>query len=144
MTTGRETHAKMFKYWYKDELLLSDECFNLAVICPSEMIGGKQNLVIRVVPVPAEKHKVAEFYINKEEQYMISGLKEHIKLIDISTRTTTQRYIGSPTGSNYDMLPEPSNFGKNQLPARTPLKVLYYTKKQQQDLTMYAGSFTSS
>lgn len=48
--------------------------------------------------------------------------------MDVSTPATYKRYIGSPTGSQYDMLPLPSNFGKNRLPTRTPVKGLFLPK----------------
>jgi len=38
------------------------------------------------------------------------------------------RYINSPTGSNFDMLPVPENFGKDRLPTRTPVKNLFLPK----------------
>jgi hypothetical protein len=59
---------------------------------------------------------------------MIPGLRDHIKLIDVSTPATYARFIGSPTGSNYDMLPVPGNFGKNRLKTRTPVKNLFHPK----------------
>ena len=60
--------------------------------------------------------------------HMIPNLKEHILFTDITTPATYKRYIGSPTGSQYDMLPVPSNFGKNRLPTRTPIKGLFLPK----------------
>jgi hypothetical protein len=35
---------------------------------------------------------------------------------------------GSPTGSQYDMMPVPGNFGKNRLPTRTPIEGLFVPK----------------
>jgi prolycopene isomerase len=144
LTTGRTTHYKMFDCWEKGELLQSDEEFHLAVISPSAMTGGKNNLVIHVVPAPAEpwitlrnkdydlytsrKMAVADFYIRKVEEYMIPRLRDHIILTDVATPATYARYIGSPTGSNYDMLPVPGNFGKNRLRTRTPIKNLFVPK----------------
>ncbi|MFP4548887.1 MAG: phytoene desaturase family protein [Fidelibacterota bacterium] len=137
-------HEKIFSAYEKNELHISDDCFHLAAICPSLMTGGKQTMVIHVVPVPAEKwiklrennyekyriekHKIAVFYIKKVTQYMIPGLEEHIQYIDVSTPATYRRYIGSPTGSQYDMLPVPENFGKNRLKTRTPVKGLFVPK----------------
>ena len=131
LTSDSEAHIKMFDAWEKGELLISDECFHLAVIFPSLMTGGKPNLVMHVVPVYAdywiklkendierynkEKQEVVEFYINKVEEYMIPELKKHITFVDISTPATYKKYIGSPTGSQYDMMPVPTNFGKNRL-----------------------------
>jgi phytoene dehydrogenase-like protein len=108
------------------------------------MIGGRQNLIIHVIPVPSqkwiklkeenykkyneEKQQIADFYIKKVEQYMIPQLQEHIVYMDISTPATYKDYIGSPTASLYDMLPLPTNFGKNRLPTRTPVKNLFVPK----------------
>jgi len=144
LTTGRQTHEKMFDAWEKGEMLLSDDEFHLAVISPSVMTGGKNNLVIHVVPVPAtswielretdyesytlKKQQLADFYIQKVEKYMIPGLRDHILFTDISTPATYARYIGSPGGSNYDMMPVPGNFGKNRLRTRTPVENLFIPK----------------
>jgi phytoene dehydrogenase-like protein len=144
LTTGNGTHAEMFDAWEKGELLMSDDRFHLAVICPSLMTGGKQTLIIHVIPVYAdkwirlkeedpdryvgEKNSVADFYIDKVEQYMVPGLRDHIVLTDISTPSTYVRYIGSPTGSQYDMMPVPENFGRYRLPSRTPLNGLFVPK----------------
>lgn len=144
LTTGGDTHARMFDAWEKDDLIMSEEQFHLGLTCPSAVTGGKQNLIIHVVPVPSaawidlraqdypryekKKLELADFYIDKVEAYMIPGLRQHIKLIDVSTPATYRRYIGSPTGSQYDMMPVPSNFGKNRLSTRTPVKGLFIPK----------------
>ena len=139
-----DAHIKIFEAWERNELICSDEIFHLAVICPSLLTGGKQNMIIRVVPVPSkywidlrendysrytqEKNTIADFYINKVDQYMVSGLKAHILFRDVSTPATFKRYIGSPTGSQYDMMPVPENFGKNRLKTRTPITGLFVPK----------------
>jgi len=144
LTTGRHTHEQMFDAWEKGNLLLSDDAFHMAAIAPSVMTGGRNNLIIHVVPVPADpwiplrkenyslyqekKLEVADFYIRKVEEYMIPGLTQHILFTDVSTPATYARYIGSPSGSNYDMMPIPSNFGKNRLKTRTPIKNLFMPK----------------
>jgi all-trans-retinol 13,14-reductase len=144
LTTGRESHEKMFDAWERGDLLMSDNCFHFGVISPSAMTGGKQTLIIHVVPVASaewirlkkedpekyetEKQRVAGFYIDKAEKYMIPELKKHILFTDISTPATYARYIGSPTGANFDMMPVPENFGKNRLKVRTPVKNLYLPK----------------
>ncbi len=131
LTTGRESHEQKFDDWENGIHRTSDSCFHFGVISSSALTGGKPNLVIHVVPVFAdkwielrktnyekyleEKQKAADFYIQKVEEYMIPGLRGHIKFIDVSTPATYARYIGSPTGSNYDMMPVPGNFGKNRL-----------------------------
>jgi phytoene dehydrogenase-like protein len=144
LTTGRATHEKMFDIWEKNEIYLSDNEFHMAVISPSVKTGGKHNLIIRVVPFAAqkwidlrasdyqryceEKEKVAEFYIKKVEQYMLPELRKHILFKDISSPATYARYIHTPTGSNYDMMPVPGNFGKNRLKTQTPIANLYVPK----------------
>ncbi len=144
LTTGGDTHERMFQAWDKGELLLADDCFHLAVIAPCLKTGGKQNLVIHVVPVAADewiglqkddnpayqrrKQEVADFFIDKVEAYMLPGLRQHIEFLDMATPATYARFIASPTGSNYDMLPVPENFGKNRLPTRTPVKNLFVPK----------------
>ncbi len=144
LSSGADAFEKMFDSWDGGELIQSDDCFHLAVICPSLMTGGKPTLIIHVVPVyaeywirlkdenpekyAAEKQKITDFYIGKVEQYMIPNLRKHIEFTDISTPATYKKYIGSPTGSQYDMLPVPGNFGKNRLPTRTPIKGLFVPK----------------
>ncbi len=144
LTSGADALSQLFEGWDRDELIQSDNCFHIAAICPSLMTGGKNTLILHVVPVPAnywirlkqenrmlydqQKQTVAAFYINKIEQYMIPDLKKHILFTDISTPATYLHYLGTPTGSQYDMLPVPSNFGKNRLPTRTPVKGLFVPK----------------
>ncbi|MFH1852526.1 MAG: FAD-dependent oxidoreductase, partial [Candidatus Neomarinimicrobiota bacterium] len=144
LTTGRGAHEKMFRAWDNGELLLDDDCFHLAVISPCLKTGGKQNLIIHVVPVAAaewidlqkndptayrrKKTTTADFYIDKVQQYLIPGLRDHIRFTDVATPATYARFIASPTGSNFDMLPVPANFGKNRLPTRTPIKNLFVPK----------------
>jgi all-trans-retinol 13,14-reductase len=144
LSSGPDAFATLFKAWERKELMMSDECFHLAAICPSIMTGGKPTLIIRVVPVHAdywiqlrkndyqqylqEKFDVARFYVHKAEQYMIPGLTNHIIYTDVSTPATYERFLGSPTGSQYDMMPVPNNFGKNRLPTRTPVKGLFVPK----------------
>ncbi|MBN2281769.1 MAG: NAD(P)/FAD-dependent oxidoreductase [Candidatus Marinimicrobia bacterium] len=135
---------KAFGHWDRQELMMSNDCFHMAAICPSVMTSGKPTLVLHVVPVPSEKWialydsdskkysqeklTAIDFYINKLEQYMVPELSRHVVFTDISTPATYRRYIGSPTGSQYDMLPVPSNFGKNRLKSRTTIKGLFITK----------------
>ena len=144
LTTGHTSHEQKFDEWEKGIFTTSDKSFHFGVISPSVITGGKPNLVIHVVPVFADKwielrktnyekylekkQKVAGFYIQKVEEYMIPGLSNHIKFIDVSTPATYARYIGSPTGSNYDMMPVPGNFGKNRLKTRTPIINLFHPK----------------
>ena len=144
LTSSATAHSKMFEAWKKGKLIVANDEYHLAVICPSLMTGGKQTLIIHVVPVPSEKwinlfendydqyvyekNKICNFYIKKVEEYMIPGLSKHILFQDISTPATYKRFIGSPTGSQYDMLPVPSNFGKNRIPTRTPIKGLFIPK----------------
>lgn len=144
LTSDAGAHEAMFSAWDDNRLLMSDTQFHLAVICPSLMTGGNPTLIIHVVPAPAkywinlrennyeayvnEKNSIAEFYIDKVEHYMIPHLKQHIVYKDISTPATYSRFIGTPGGSQYDMLPVPSNFGKNRLPTRTPIKGLFIPK----------------
>jgi all-trans-retinol 13,14-reductase len=144
LTTGRQSHEQKFDDWENGIHRTSETCFHFGVISSSALTGGKSNLVIHVVPVFADKwielrktnyekyleqkQKVAGFYIQKVEEYMIPGLRDHIKLIDVSTPATYARFIGSPTGSNYDMMPVPGNFGRNRLKTRTPVKNLFHPK----------------
>lgn len=144
LTTGRTTHERMFDEWEAGNMLLSDDQFHFGVIAPSVMTGGKPCLIIHVVPVSShfwlemreknydgyvkEKYRVADFFVSKVEEYLIPGLKNHIRYTDVSTPATYARYIGSTAGSNFDMMPVPGNFGKNRLRVRTPVQNLYLPK----------------
>lgn len=144
LTSGQDAFESMFKAWDRKKWIQSNDNFHLAVICPSLMTGGKPTIIIHVVPVHsdywiqlrendydrylAEKEQFAWFYIQKTEQYMINDLSNHIVFMDVSTPATYKRYIGSPTGSQYDMMPVPGNFGKNRLPTRTPVRGLFVPK----------------
>ncbi len=59
---------------------------------------------------------------------MIPELRRYIRCLDISTPATYARYLGSPSASQYDMLPVPENFGKNRLPTRVPIQGLFVPK----------------
>ncbi|MFA6508563.1 MAG: NAD(P)/FAD-dependent oxidoreductase [Treponemataceae bacterium] len=144
LTTGNGAFAKMFDAWERGELLRNDDCFHFGVYNSSITTGGKNNLVIHVMPAPTadwaalrasnpeayrvKKERIADFYIGKLEEYLIPGLSEHIVFRDIATPATYARYIGSPSGSNFDMLPVPGNFGKNRLKTKTPVKNLFLPK----------------
>ena len=62
------------------------------------------------------------------ERHLVPELRKHIVAVDIATPATFARYSGSPTGSNYDMSPYPSNFGARRLKMRTPIAGLYLPK----------------
>lgn len=144
LTTGRSTHEKCFDAWRKGDLLGDDKEFHMAVISPSAVTGGKQNLIIHVTPAPMadwdelrsndyeayemKKKKTADFYLGKVEEYMIPNLNQHIELIDISTPATYKRYLGTTEGANSQMLSVPGNFGMFRLPTRTPVKGLFLPK----------------
>jgi all-trans-retinol 13,14-reductase len=144
LTTGKGAHARMFEAWDRGELMTSETCFHLAAYSPSAARGGKKTLVIHVVPAAmgdwaamrdrdigryrSEKERLADFYVRKVEEYMAPGLSRHVVLRDVATPATYARYIGSPTGSNFDMLPVPGNFGATRLRARSPLRGLFIPK----------------
>lgn len=144
LTTGHTSHERMFDEWEKGNLYMNDDVFHLAVISPSVQTGGKQNIIIHVVPVAGEKwiklkeedpdryekekNEVADFYINKVQEYMIPNLRNHIVYKNIASPATYARFIGSTAGCNFDMMPVPKNFGKNRLKTRTPIKNLFLPK----------------
>ncbi len=144
ITTGKGTFEEMFRAFDRGEFLLDPACFHCAAICPSLTTGGKPVVIIRVVPVPmanwatlrqtdrgryrAQKEKVADFYIRIVERYLLPDLRKHIVYRDVATPATFERYMGTPTGSNYDMAPYPQNFGLGRLKTRTPVRGLYLPK----------------
>lgn len=144
ITTGEGTFEKLFQAFDRGEYILDEKMFHCAVICPSLTSGGKPVVIIRIVPVPianwnvlreknyglyqAQKEEVADFYIHIVEKYLIPGLRDHIVVRDIATPATFQRYVGTPSGSNYDMAPYPDNFGLKRLKTRTPITGLFLPK----------------
>ena len=144
ITTGKGIFEKLFKEFDKGEVLLDENNFHTAVICPSLTTGGKPVIIIRCVPMATsnwielrendyeaykkQKETVADFFIQQVENYLIPDLTKHILYKDIASPATFARYSGSPTGSNYDMAPLPENFGLKRLKMRTPIKGLYQPK----------------
>lgn len=144
ITTGGDTFETLLQAAERGELVLDPNRFHFAVISPSLTIGGKPTLILRVVPMAMgdwaelrssdysaytrKKQQVADFYIALAEQYLIPGLSSAIRYRDIATPATFARYIGSPTGSNYDMAPYPDNFGRKRLSLRTPIRGLLQPK----------------
>lgn len=144
ISTGRETHEKLFDEWEKGFHYKSENQFHFGVISPSATIGGKQTLILHIVPVPSEKwiklreqdydrymqekNKIADFYIDITQKYLIPQLRKHITIVDVATPATYARYIGSPDGANFDMMPLPDKFGKNRLKSRTPINNLFLAK----------------
>ena len=55
-------------------------------------------------------------------------MKNHIKVLDVSTPATYARYSGYISGAVYDMAPYPDNFGRTRLKMRTPIKGLFQPK----------------
>jgi phytoene dehydrogenase-like protein len=115
--------------------------FSLGITQAGSVTGGKPVLTIGAIPcAPGEwktlrendrdnylrtKEARAEEYITLVERHLLSGLSRHIVFRDIATPATYARYSGSPTGSIYDQAPVLSNFGRNRLPMRTPVRGLY-------------------
>jgi phytoene dehydrogenase-like protein len=116
----------------------------MGIISPSAVIGGKNTLSIGIMPFhPAGwlelknsdieaykkmKEETADFFIKIAEKYCLPGLTENIEVKDISTPATYINYLGSPTGSIYDMSPYVDNFGLKRLKMRTPVRNLYQPK----------------
>jgi phytoene dehydrogenase-like protein len=144
ITTGGDTFDALFEHSERGEIGFTDERFHMGVICPSLTTGGKPSLTIRVVPMAMgswstlrqndrksykrEKNRLADFFIEKVEQYLVPDLRQHIIARDVATPATYARYSGSPSGAIYDMAPYPDNFGRTRLKMRTPVKGLFQPK----------------
>jgi phytoene dehydrogenase-like protein len=143
-TTGRDTHEKAFDEWENNVQLKSEDEFHFGIISPSAIIGGKQTLILHVVPATSEKWirlrkidydlyceekmRTADYYIGLVCRHLINDLKEHILFMDVATPATYARFTGTPDGANFDMMPVPGNFGKNRLSIKTPVKNLFQTR----------------
>jgi all-trans-retinol 13,14-reductase len=144
VSTGLGTGEKLFEGFLAGDNGFSEECFHMAVICPSLTTGAKNTITLRAVPFAlngwkdlrekdykkytVEKEKWADFFIAIAEKYFIPELSKHIVVKDVATPATYERYSGSPTGSLYDMASLVTQFGPKRLPMITPIKNLYQPK----------------
>jgi all-trans-retinol 13,14-reductase len=144
VSTGLGTAEKLFNGFLEGDNAFSDDCFHVAVICPSLTTGGKNTLTIRCTPFAmngwndwwekdhdrylAEKERWGDFFIGIAEKYFVPDLSKHIVVRDISTPATYARYSGSPTGSLYDMASLVTQFGPKRLPMKTPIRNLLQPK----------------
>jgi all-trans-retinol 13,14-reductase len=144
ISTGLGTAEKLFQGYLDGDQAFSEDCFHLAVICPSLTTGAKNTVTLRCTPFALnqwkewretdykkytmEKNKWGDYFIGLAEKYLIPNLSKHIVVKDISTPATYARYSGSPTGSLYDMASLVSQFGPKRLPMKTPVTNLYQPK----------------
>jgi len=144
VSTGLGTAEKLFEGFLAGDHAFTDDCFHMAVICPSLTTGAKNTVTLRCTPFALgqwkewrendykkymqEKMKWGDFFINIAEKYFIPHLSKHIVVKDISTPATYARFSGSPTGSLYDMASLVTQFGPKRLSMITPVKKLYQPK----------------
>jgi phytoene dehydrogenase-like protein len=144
VSTGLGTAEKLFNGFLAGNHAFSDDCFHMAVICPSLTTGAKNTVTLRCTPFALgqwkelrdtdynsykkEKEKWADFFISIAEKYFIPNLSKHIVVKDIATPATYACYSGSPSGSLYDMASLVTQFGPKRLPMITPVKNLYQPK----------------
>jgi len=144
VSTGLGTGEKLFEGVLAGDHAFSEECFHMAVICPSLTTGGKNTVTLRCTPFALgkwkewrendysrykeEKNKWGDFFISLAEKYFIPKLSKHIVVKDISTPATYERYSGSPSGSLYDMASLVTQFGPKRLPMETPIHNLLQPK----------------
>lgn len=144
VSTGLGTAEKLFEGVLAGDHAFTEECFHMAVICPSLTTGAKNTVTLRCTPFALnqwkewrendfsrykkEKEKWGDFFIALAEKYFIPELSKHIVVKDISTPATYERYSGSPTGSLYDMASLVTQFGPKRLPMETPITNLLQPK----------------
>jgi prolycopene isomerase len=144
VSTGLGTAEKLFDGFLSGNHGFSEDCFHMAIICPSLTTGAKNTVTLRCTPFALnrwadwrendykkykeEKEKWGDFFIQIAEKYFIPNLRDHIVVKDISTPATYARYSGSPTGSLYDMASLVTQFGPKRLPMITPIRHLYQPK----------------
>ncbi len=144
VSTGLGTAEKLFEGVLAGDHAFSEDCFHMAVICPSLTTGAKNTVTLRCTPFALsqwkewrendysryqkEKELWGDFFIALAEKYFIPDLSKHIVVKDISTPATYERYSGSPTGSLYDMASLVTQFGPKRLPMETPVKNLLQPK----------------
>ncbi len=144
VSTGLGTAETLFEGYLAGDHAFSEDCFHMALICPSLTTGAKNTITLRCTPFALgqwkalrekdyelykeKKEKWADFFIGIAEKYFIPNLRKHIVVKDISTPATYARYSGSPSGSLYDMASLVTQFGPKRLPMITPVKNLYQPK----------------
>ena len=144
VSTGLGTAEKLFDGVLAGDNAFSDDCFHMAIICPSLTTGAKNTVTLRCTPFALngwkdwrendyekytrEKEKWGDFFIGIAEKYFVPGLSKHIVVKDISTPATYARFSGSPTGSLYDMASLVTQFGPKRLPMQTPVRNLLQPK----------------
>ena len=144
LTTGGETFEELLRDCEAGTERLDPRRFHLAAISPTLTIGGKPTLVLRLLPLALgdwetlrgndpeaylrRKEEIADFCIGLAERYLVPGLRSLVRVKDVSTPATYVRYLGTPSGSNYDMAPYPDNYGRKRLHLRTPIEGLLMPK----------------
>jgi all-trans-retinol 13,14-reductase len=144
LTSGNNAFSQLYNAFEKNEFGMSRDCFYIGLNCQSRPDRTNPVLTLQAIPVPAGdwinlrntdrkryielKEKTADILIDIVEKNLISGLRKHIVVKDISTPATFARYSGSATGSIFDMESVPENFGANRLPIITPIKGLLVPK----------------
>jgi all-trans-retinol 13,14-reductase len=144
LTSGNEAFPRLFQAFEKNEFRLSADCFYIGISCPYPHDGARPVISLQAIPAPVGdwtnlrntdrkrylelKEKTADLITGIVEKYLITGLRQHIVVRDISTPATFARYSGSHTGSIYDMASVPDNFGAHRLPVVTPVRGLLVPK----------------
>jgi prolycopene isomerase len=144
LSTGGDTGERLFRGFLAGDNAFGEDCFHLGVVCPSLTTGTRNTVTIRAVPFGiggfrrwrredrkryrAERDRWADFCIERVEEHLIPGLRNHVVVRNVSTPATYARYSGSPTGSIYDMAALVTQFGPRRLPLRTPVANLYQPK----------------
>jgi phytoene desaturase len=71
------------------------------------------------------KEEVAQRLIHLLETRYLPGLAERIKVVEIATPVTLERYTANERGATYGLAPIPRQIGRGRPANRTPLKGLY-------------------
>jgi prolycopene isomerase len=71
------------------------------------------------------KEEVAQRLIRTVENRCIPGLSARIKITDVATPRTLERYTANEGGATYGLAPTPGQFGIGRPANRTPLRGLY-------------------
>jgi phytoene dehydrogenase-like protein len=71
------------------------------------------------------KEEVAQRLIHLLETRYLPGLAERIKVVEIATPVTLERYTANERGATYGLAPTPRQIGRGRPANRTPLKGLY-------------------
>ncbi|SHN41921.1 FAD-dependent oxidoreductase [Chitinophaga sp. CF418] len=110
---------------------------SFGVICAADYLSEWEGL-----DEPAYKNKkeqIAQLFLKRLETHY-PGILQHIIFYEVGTAKTIQRYTLNPKGTPYGYAQSPSQSGVKRIPARSPLRNMYFASAW----SFPGGGFTGS